>query len=120
MFPPVGRHAVKFSENKLRSDVVEDERMEEQNQVEIVPDVQGYSVGHSLEHTYKEIMREFQYGEDRFRTTNISLFQTQLTSSETTERLLSFPTTIQLPCHPEPGMLVEREPSVWHKKPRLS
>lgn len=49
--------------HKIRNEVnVEDEKMEEQNLVEVVTDAQGYSIGNSMEKVYEDVMRDLQYG----------------------------------------------------------
>jgi hypothetical protein len=41
---------------------VEDEKMEEQQMHQIVPNTEGYTLGHSLEKVYEDVMRDIQYG----------------------------------------------------------
>lgn len=60
----VGNIVVDLMEQRIKNkqDVAdEDEKMDDQHQLEIVPDLQGYSTGRSLEHVYMETLKSHQY-----------------------------------------------------------
>jgi hypothetical protein len=51
-----------MEKRKIRHEIVdEDEKMDEQAQNEIIPDLQGYTTGRSLESVYMEVLKTYQY-----------------------------------------------------------